>query len=131
MSLLQRIKQHLLPPSSRSFHAFETNANSEMHQLRLENASLMQQLAYMSNQLTQITEQVNQIQAEHAYEQQRDMMLFWAEYQNLLNRPSQLRKDSSDPFPRQKAIFSFSKITKLNYSKNLIAFAATTGLYIG
>ena len=61
MSLLQRIKQHLLPPSSRSFHAFETNANSEMHQLRLENASLMQQLAYMSNQLTQITEQVNQI----------------------------------------------------------------------
>ena len=92
MSLLQRIKQHLLPPSSRSFHAFETNANSEMHQLRLENVSLMQQLAYMSDQLTQITEQVNQIQAEHAYEQQRDMMLFWAEYQKPSESPIAAKK---------------------------------------
>lgn len=131
MSLLQRIKQHLLPPSSRSFHAFETNANSEMHQLRLENASLMQQLAYMSDQLTQITEQVNQIQAEHTYEQQRDMMLFWAEYQKPSESPIAAKKRFFRSFPRQRAIFSFSKITKLNYSGNLIASAATTGLYIG
>lgn len=102
MSLLQRIKQHLLPPSSRSFHAFETNANSEMHQLRLENASLMQQLAYMSDQLTQITEQVNQIQAEHAYEQQRDMMLFWAEYQKPSESPIAAKKRFFRSLPKAK-----------------------------
>lgn len=81
MRLVTNMKQRLLPPSSRSFHAFETSANRRIDGLEAQVRNLEAQTQNLANQNERLISLVENLQEasqqEHSYEQDRDMMLYW------------------------------------------------------
>ncbi|WEV41851.1 LicD family protein [Bifidobacterium sp. ESL0682] len=80
--------KRLLPPSSRSFHTFEDNSyqrmdnlEAQIHDLQTQTHDLEAQAQRLVNQNERLISLVEDLQKtsqqEHAYEQDRDMMLYW------------------------------------------------------
>lgn len=108
VNLLAKIKG-LLPVSSRSFHSFERHVN----------ATLLQLAGSIDDRAVQLSE----IKDEHAYEQKRDMILYWHLLQRASGDPTLSAEDVKLDFfrnlPRPTGIF---KLYQDNLAKLLGQF---------
>lgn len=84
--MLSKLFKKYLPVSSRSFHAFESYANSMLEKLVHENNELKTQISQLHSHNSQLLSAIKDLKGEHEYEQMRDMLFYWQLY----------RKDDED-----------------------------------
>ena len=81
--VLRKLKQRLLPPSSRSFHEASDRSQAKLHEIRAELSDLRQLVIEQAEQIKNLQACSDNLLEAHRYEQQRDIMMYWQQYRRV------------------------------------------------
>ena len=80
LSGLKKVKR-ILPVSSRSFHGYEGEFRETLQQVSGQLSARDAQINDLRREIGDMRSRLDQLQEKHEYEEDRQMMLFWAAYQ--------------------------------------------------